>query len=133
MNEADPFPDVHATLAAKHLSDLAHRAGCMDSLAQARAVHALSVRSSVVRTWARAERRGGVLLALGLSSNAAAILHVITGTYFPWAVVALVAGTGALGVAVLFLWKGNQDALTLAVGVYLDVTPRPGRHGGEAP
>lgn len=133
MSEADPFPDVRATLAAKHLSDLVRRASCIDGPAQAQAVHALSVRSSVVRTWARAERRGAVLLALGLSSNVAAILHVVTGTYSPWAVVALVVGTGVLGAAVLFLWRGNQDALTLAVGVYLDVTPRPGHHGDEAP
>lgn len=119
-------------LAAKRLSDLADHVSRVDGPAQVRAVRALSARSTAVRAWASAERRGAVLLALGLSSNVAAILHVITGTYSLWAVVALLAGTGALSAAVLFLWRANQDALTLAVGVYLDVTPRPGHHGDEA-
>lgn len=132
MSDVDPFPDVRATLAAKYLSDLADRASRVDGPAQTQAVRLLSVRSSVVRAWARAERHGVVLLALGLSLNVAAILYVVTGAYSPWAVVALAAGTGALSGAVLFLWRGNQDALTLAVGVYLNVTPRPGHHGDEA-
>jgi hypothetical protein len=128
VSDVDPFPDVRATLAAKRLSDLADYVSRVDGPAQTQAVRLMSVRSSVVRAWARAERRGAVLLALGLSLNVAAILYVITGAYSPWAVAALVGGTGALSAAVLFLWRGNQDALTLAVGIYLDVTPRPGHH-----
>lgn len=131
VSDVDPFSDVRATLAAKRLSDLADRVSEVDSPAQTQAVRMLSIRSEAVRAWARAERRGAVLLALGLSLNVTAILYVITGVYSPWVVVALVAGTGALGTAVLCLWRGNQDALTLAVGVYLDVTPRPGYHGDE--
>lgn len=132
MSDVDPFPDVRATLAAKYLSDLADHVSRVDGPAQTQAVRLLSFRSSVVRAWARAEGHGAVLLALGLSLNVAAILYVVTGEYSPWAVVALVAGTGALSAAVLFLWRGNQDALTLAVGVYLGVTPRQGHHGDEA-
>ncbi|WP_434446661.1 hypothetical protein [Lentzea sp. E54] len=123
---------VRARLAGERLSELADRAGGVDAPAQTEAVRLLSVHSEVVRAWARAERYGTFLLTLGLSVNVAAILYVIAGAYSPWAVVALVAGTGALSAAVLCLWQGNQDALTLAVGLYLDVTPRPGQHGDTA-
>lgn len=132
MSDVGPFPDVRAVLAARRLSVLADHVSHVDGPAQAQAVRVLSARSGVVRAWASAERRGVVLLALGLSLNVVAILYVITGVCSPWVVVALVVGTGALSVAVLLLWRGNQDALTLAVGVYLDVTPRPGHHGNEA-
>ncbi|WP_156094314.1 hypothetical protein [Lentzea aerocolonigenes] len=128
----DRFPDVRAVLATTRLIDLAKKADLLDGPTQTRIVRVLTARSKVVRGWATAERRAAVLLSLGLSLNVVAILYVATGTYSPWSVIALVAGTGALSAAVLFLWRGNQDALALAIGTYIDVTPRPEQNGDAA-
>ena len=128
----DRFPDVRAVLATTRLTDLAKKASLLDGPTQTRIVRVLTARSKVVRGWATAERRAVVLLSLGLPLNVFAILYVATGTYSPWSVIALVAGTGALSAAVLFLWRGNQDALALAIGTYVDVTPRPEQNGDTA-
>ncbi|PWK84565.1 hypothetical protein C8D88_108180 [Lentzea atacamensis] len=127
----DQFPDVRVMFATTRLADLARKADLLDGPAQTQVVRVLSTRSKVVRGWATAERRAAVLLSLGLSLNVVAFLYAATGAYSPWSVVALVAGTSALSAAVLFLWRGNQDALALAIGTYVDVTPRP-EHNGDA-
>lgn len=125
----DRFPDVRAVFATTRLTDLAQKAELLDGPTQTRIVRVLTARSKVVRGWATAERRAAVLLSLGLSLNVVAILCVATGAYSPWAVVALVVGTGALSAAALFLWRGNQDALALAIGTYVDITPWPEQNG----
>ena len=127
----DPFPDVRAVFATTRLADLARKADLLDGPAQTQVVRVLSTRSKAVRGWATAERRAAVLLSLGLSLNVIAVLYIATCACSLWSVVALVAGSGALSAAVLFLWRGNQDALALAIGTYVDVTP-PAEHNGDA-
>lgn len=126
----DRFPDVRAVLATTRLAELAKKADLLDGPAQTQVVRVLAVHSKAVRGWATAERRAAALLSLGLSLNIIAVLYVATAAYFPWAVVALVAGTGALSAVVLVMWRGNQDALALAIGTYVDVTPRSDRNDG---
>lgn len=128
----DRFPDVRAVFATTRLAELAQKADLLDGPAQTQVVRVLTARSKIVRGWATAERRAAVLLSLGLSLNVVAVLYVATGAYSPWSVVALVAGTGALSAAALFMWRGNQDALALAIGTYVDVTPRPEQNGDVA-
>ncbi|MFS8104059.1 hypothetical protein LFM09_43795 [Lentzea alba] len=131
-DDFDQFPDVRAVFATTRLADLARKADLLDGPAQTQVVRVLSPGSKAVRGWATAERRAAVLLSLGLSLNVVAVLYVATGACSPWSVVALVAGTGALSAAALVMWRGNQDALALAIGTYVDVTPRPEQNGDAA-
>lgn len=129
--DAGLTPDVRALFAAQRLAALDTRAVALDGPAHTHAVRALRARSKIVLMWTRWEQRGAFLLPVGLSLSVAGIWDVVLRADSWWAVPALIVGIVALCVAVVGLWLANQQALRLAVGAYLEATPRLGDHGNE--
>lgn len=111
--------DAVAVAAARDVATLIETAGRLDGPAQSKAIRALGLRSRTVRAWARWNVIAAFLLPTGMTLLGLGILAVGTGTTSGWTIPALVAGTCALVITGVGLWRANQRALQVAIGLQL--------------